>query len=835
MARLSPAGILIAILGLGASVAGPPASAQIVLLEAYGVQPGDSVGQAFDGAGDVNADGFDDVVVGRPKGLGPDEVYYGYVTVYSGLDGSVLWQIECPIASSVAGAGDVDGDGHDDIVTGSAAFDLVGQNSGLVQVYSGADASLLWQFFGDTNGLVLGRVVARIGDTNGDGQADILAAAPNGGVQGRVYVWSGADGSNLVTLQWPEANGFADALDGAGDVDGDGAGDFIVGFSIASADKALVYSGADGSLLLQLDKPYPEAAYWSGAVGGAGDVDGDGHADLIVGARGDLTFFPNGGMARVLSGADGATLHTFYGWDDQHFLGYSVDGAGDVDGDGTPDLLVGSPGTPNAVGGSDVGQILVYSGGDGALIRQFSPYWYEQGASLGRVVKGLGDLNADGFDDVGGGAPSNDEVADQAGSMLALSLRHYVTEVEPNEAIFSAPTQVSVLGGGFTDDAPITVEFGGLPATDVTYVSESRIDCTTPVGAENTLVGVSLTQHGLTSAEEGLLTFGGAHIDSLWPPKGSMLGEEEVLLSGRNFVDDGSVQVTFGHTPATVLAVYEPDAILVRTPFVGSDTGVAVTVTSSAGTHQKNTAYKFDDRWITPKTASIAGGSIITMQGDVFPTTLADTQAWIGGIPAEVAAVTPTGFDIVVPAVDEAPDQWLDVRVLNSNGNQQLTGAFHYTPSLDLTSQGNPFLGYDLAGHAGVESAPGFAPSLTLWLIDPTLPSPAMLSARPQSKTPGAGGTPGGAGPSSGTLPLTGTGPALPYTPPNAPAGIMQGQPLAIVLHSVPLSIEYANWDVDIGALDPVLIGTTLSFQGLVTGDGSPHGAFTNVMSFVVE
>ena len=824
----SSSGSLVAALALAATLGAPSASAQIVLFETYGAQSGDSVGNSFDGAGDVDGDGYDDLVVGRPKGLGPDQVYYGYVTVFSGLDGSVIWAIECPIAM-VAGAGDVDGDGHDDIVTGSAAYDLVGQNSGLVQVYSGADASLLWEFFGDANGIALGREVSRIGDVNGDGHADILASAPNGN---RVCVWSGADGSSLVALHWAEGGAFGATLSGTGDVDGDGAGDFIVGFDDASADKALVYSGADGRLLLQLDKPDAAAGYWANAVGGAGDIDGDGHADLIVGASRDTTFFPNGGMACVLSGADGSVLHTFYGWDDQHFLGTSVDGAGDVNGDGVPDLVVGSPGAPSPVAGAGVGQIQVYSGSDGALIRQFSPSWYEPGAGFGRVVKDLGDLNGDGFDDVGGGAPGNDDVADGAGAMLALSLRHYLSQVEPDEAIFSQPTQVSILGGGFTPGDPITVEFGGIPATDVTWVSESRVDCTTPVGAEDTVVGVSLTQHGLTSSEEKLLTFGGAHIDSLWPPKGSMLGNEDVLLSGKNFVDDGSVSVSFGHFLATVLAVYEPDAILVRTPFVGADTGVNVKVTSSAGTDQKNSAYKFDDRWISPKTASIEGGTIITMQGDVFPTTLADTQAWIGGIPAEVAAVTPTEFQIVVPAVDEAPAQWLDVRVLNSNGNQQLTGAFHYTPALDLTAKGSPFLGYDLAGHAGVGH--GFSPVLTLWLIDPTLPPSVALPGRSHSKAAGAGAA-GGAGPSGGTVPFMGAGSSLPYAPPNAPAGALQGKPLAIVLQSVPLSNEFSDWDVDIGALDPFLIGTTLSFQGLVTGDGSPNGAFTNVTSFVVE
>jgi hypothetical protein len=830
MVHRTSAPFFVATLALACGLAQSSTSAQIVLFEAYGVQPGDSFGRSFDAAGDVNADGFDDLVVGRPKGLGPDEVYYGYVTVHSGLDGSVLWEIECPIAM-VAGAGDVDGDGHDDIVAGSAAFDLVGQNSGLVQVYSGADASLLWEFFGNANGINLGREVSRIGDVNGDGRADILASAPNGN---RVYVWSGADGANLVTLQWTQGGAFGSTLSGAGDVNGDGAGDFIVGFAMASADKALVYSGADGSLLLELEKPYAEAGWWANAVGGAGDVDGDGHDDLIVGALGDTTFFPNGGMACVMSGADGSVIHTFYGWGAQHFLGQSVDGAGDVNGDGTPDLIVGSPGTPNAIAGSDVGQILVYSGSDGALIRQFSPHWYEQGASLGQVVKGVGDLNADGFDDVGGGAPNNDEVADQAGSLLVLSLRHFVREVEPDEVIFSVPTRVSILGGGFTPDAPIAVEFDGLSATDVEYVSESRIDCTTPVGSEDALVGVSLTQHGLTSAEAAQLTFGGAHIESLWPRKGSMFGNEEVLISGKNFVDDGSVTVTFGLSlTGTVLAVFEPDAILVRTPSMGADEGVQVTVTSSGGTDTKLAAYAFEDRWITPKTASIAGGTIITMTGNVQPTTLEDTQAWIGGIPAEVATVTPTGFEIVVPAVESAPDEWLNVLVHNSNGNQGAPASFHYTPTLDLTTEGNVFLGYDLAGHAGVAKAHGVVPTLSLWLIDPTVPAPGVWPGRPQSKAPGAAAS--GTGASSAPAPVTGTGSSLPYTPPLAPAGALQGKPLALVLHSVPLSLAYGNWGVDIGALDPFLIGTTLSFQGLVTGDSSPHGAFTNVMSFVVE
>lgn len=834
MAFLASGRSLVALLALAAAAA-PSASAQIVLFEVYGQQDGDSLGMLFDGAGDVDADGYADLVVSRAKGLGPDQVYYGYVTVYSGLDNSVIWQVETPFGS-VAGAGDVDADGYDDIVVGGPGYDLVGQNSGIVQVYSGADASLLYQFFGDANELVLGRIVSRIGDTNGDGYPDILAGAPNGGSSGRVYIWSGVDGSNLLTLQL-EGGAGGDSLDGAGDVDGDGAGDFIIGFSSSSVKEVRVYSGATGDVLFTFGYPSSQALGWGSAVAGAGDVDADGHADLLAGAWGDSTLYSQGGSARLYSGADGSEMRVFYGWGPHEFMGSAVDGAGDVNGDGTLDLLVGSPGSTNPVGHASSGQLLIYSGSDGALIRNVSPAWYEANDNLGRAVKGVGDLNGDGFDDFGGGAPDNDVGGISAGTLLIASLRHFITDIEPDEAIFSKPTQVSIIGGGFTPAEPISVEFGGLPATDVTYVSPTRIDCTTPVGAEDTLVGASLTQHGLTSADAQMLTFGSARIESLWPPKGSMFGEELVLISGQNFVDDGSVVVTFGMPPleGTVLEVYEPDAILVRTPFVGADEGMAVKVTSSAGSNDNIIGYGFDDRWIEPKTASIAGGDIITMMGDVFPTTLADTQAWIGGVPAEVVAVTPTGFQIAVPAVDVAPDEWLTVLVHNSNGNHACAGSFHYTPSMDLTTKGNPFVGYDLAGHAGVSSVGhGLPPKLTLWLIDPTTTAPTLAAGRPQPQPSGAGGTVSSTT-SPGTSMVAGGGGSLPYSPPNAPAGVLQGAPLEVVLAAVPLNFNYADWAVDIGAIDPTLIGTTLSFQGLVTGDGSPHGALTNVMSFVVQ
>ena len=126
------------------------------------------------------------------------------------------------------------------------------------------------------------------------------------------------------------------SVSGAGDVNGDGFDDLIVGFR-----GARVFSGADGSIIYTFhgDSAGDQFGY---SVSGAGDVNGDGFDDLIVGAQGDDNNGTTSGSARVLSGVDGSILYTFNGDSASDWFGNSVSGAGDVDGDGYADLIVGA-------------------------------------------------------------------------------------------------------------------------------------------------------------------------------------------------------------------------------------------------------------------------------------------------------------------------------------------------------------------------------------------------------------------------------------------------------------------------------------------------------------
>ena len=168
-------------------------------------------------------------------------------------------------------SGDVNGDGVPDFIVGAYRDDPVGggTDAGSAYVFSGADGNLLYQVTGDTAGDLFGYSVSIAGDVNGDGRADFIVGAyrddPIGGGTdaGSAYVFSGPDGSLLYQLTGDTAGDhFGYSVSGAGDVNGDGRADFIVGAigdnpgGLTNAGSAYVFSGADGSLLYQLDRRY---------------------------------------------------------------------------------------------------------------------------------------------------------------------------------------------------------------------------------------------------------------------------------------------------------------------------------------------------------------------------------------------------------------------------------------------------------------------------------------------------------------------------------------------------------------------------------------------------
>jgi large repetitive protein len=205
------------------------------------------------------------------------------------------------------------------------------------------------------------------------------------------------------------------SVSGADDVNNDGYADLIVGANGndaggSDAGRAYVYSGQTGALLYTFTG---EAANdWFGfSVSGAGDVNKDGYADLIVGAYRNDAGGNNAGRAYVYSGQAGTLLYTFTGEAAVDSFGVSVSGAGDVNNDGYADLIVGASG--NDAGGSDAGRAYVYGGMSGSLLCSFDGQTSND--EFGVSVSGAGDVNNDGYDEVIAGAAVNDAGGSDAG------------------------------------------------------------------------------------------------------------------------------------------------------------------------------------------------------------------------------------------------------------------------------------------------------------------------------------------------------------------------------------------------------------------------------------
>ncbi len=350
---------------------------------------GDHAGVAVAGPGDVDGDGIGDLLIGAydtdygGAGAGSAYVISGPVSgelslsvAVSRLDGEVAGD---QAGYSVAGPGDVDGDGLADILVGAFENDDNGAASGAVYLFEGpvtgnyrlwaADARILGELPGDQAGWAL----SAGGDVNGDGLADLFMGAPNAHADG-VYT-----GAAYLVLGAPRGT-----------------------FDLTEADAKL--KGANAGDL---------AGY---AVAGGGDVDGDGYDDLVVGApEADLggsasgaTYIVHGPVSGrvVLTAAD--TVLVGENTDDQ--AGASVAVSPDVDGDGLADLLIGA--RLDDTNGSNAGAAYI--------VRAVTTGTIDLGAQAGKVlgeaqgdwagaaVAGVGDLNNDGFGDMAVGVPFYD-------------------------------------------------------------------------------------------------------------------------------------------------------------------------------------------------------------------------------------------------------------------------------------------------------------------------------------------------------------------------------------------------------------------------------------------
>jgi len=333
------------------------------LWSADGSAAGDRLGVGIEAAGDVNADGIPDVVAGAPGA--------GRAFVYSGRDGAPLLTlsgaVDMAFGQHVSDAGDVNGDGHADVVVsapGSPSNPSPGPGS--VWVYSGSDGSALVELEGAEDGDGFGSAVA--GATTSDGSSLLVVGAGTAGERGvgRVLVYRDLGREPAFTIEPDETGAWLGGMfvSVPGDVDGDGVPDVYASDWTNSAKgpqtgRVYVHSGADGHRLMALTGDLAGEGFGT-SVSDAGDLDGDGHADLAVGAWQHASLAPGGGRISVVSGRTGTRVWTITGKVPGETLGFDSTGIGDVDGDGVGDLLITS--AWSSIRGPRSGRVYIVAG-----------------------------------------------------------------------------------------------------------------------------------------------------------------------------------------------------------------------------------------------------------------------------------------------------------------------------------------------------------------------------------------------------------------------------------------------------------------------------------------
>ncbi len=574
-----------------------------------GEAAGDYSGNTVASAGDVNGDGFDDLIIGAPRvavngmNSGASYVVFGRASGFpssldlSTLDGTNGFKINGQAASdfsglSVASAGDVNGDGYDDVIIGARTADSNGSDAGASYVVfgkaSGFSADLELSALNGANGFKISGVaaldisgcsVASAGDINGDGYDDLIIGAfgadPHGSSSGASYVVFGkalgyAANLNLSSLNG--TNGFmisgeiagdqsGGAVASAGDVNGDGYADLIIGAEYADpigappgTDSGASYvvfgkasgfganldlSTLDGSNGFQINGNFGDRSGKN--VASAGDINGDGYDDLIIGAYLADPNGTNSGASYVVFGKasgftanlslpslDGTNGFRINGEFAHDHSGISVASAGDINNDGYDDLIVGARGADPNGSGSGASYLI---------------YGRASGFSASLNLATLDGSNGVRINGVAASDSSGSSVA-SAGDVNADGYDDVIVGArgaDPNGAqsgssyiVFGGPTPVSFAGTPGNDSST-----GGAGADSLSGLGGN--DILSGLGGDDTLDGGDLSDQ----------LFGGDGADTLLGGGGGDLLYGD---AGNDTLDGGDgADKLFGGTGADLL------------------------------------------------------------------------------------------------------------------------------------------------------------------------------------------------------------------------------------------------------------------------------------------
>jgi len=418
------------------------------------------LGEALSFGGDINADGTPDILVGAEFADVGGLSRAGLVMVFSGVDSSLLYQFSGTAAfenfgTAIVSPGDMNGDGFDDILVGSPGADpLLLSNAGEVDLFSGADGSLLLHLDGTTTNALFGSAVAALGDIDSDGVPDFLVSEVgyNSGA-GRVYVYSGLTGLEIFRIDGAADDALGTAISSAGDYDLDGTLDFLVGSPFADSSgrfdngEVQIYSGANGQEILLLEGP-SSLDYFGASLSGNQLLDSDSIPDFIIGSPNrDPGGIPGAGTATVFDGATASVLYQIPGASFADNFGNSVALTGDVNGDGFGDFIIGAR-LVDAGGLMDSGSVFVFSGIDSAILLRVDGVNSQD--NMGDSVAGGVDLNGDGYSEVAYAAPFDDSVAILSG---AVEVQRLVPILDLSQQTFSSAAGGNVV---FSLDFPLS-------------------------------------------------------------------------------------------------------------------------------------------------------------------------------------------------------------------------------------------------------------------------------------------------------------------------------------------------------------------------------------------